>query len=110
MPRIPAAGQPSTPCSRLPAVVTVSPARPAQVRPELVAERDERYGVSTEDKGRQRRERLEWPEALDPAADHWQSGTAWQITGLEQVPVQGLRGSAAGAPAAGSAAGGSQLD
>lgn len=62
------------------------------------------------DKGRQRRERLEWPDSVDPAADHWQGGTAWQITGLEQVPVQGLGGGASGAPAAGSKAGGSQVE
>ena len=59
------------------------------------------------DKGRQRRERLDWPEATDPAADHWQSGSAWQITRLEHVPVQGLRGGAGGAQAAASKPGGS---
>ncbi len=105
-----------------------------QVKPELVAARDARYGVNTAgglgwaprqagrnrtgtaghppaavatscwvlrlalasrhacpalppaaDKGRQRRELLDWPEATDPAADHWQGGRAWQVA-MEQVP------------------------
>lgn len=41
------------------------------------------------DKGKQRRELLEWTASVDPAADHWQSGSAWQ-TRMERVPVQGL--------------------
>ncbi len=36
------------------------------------------------EKGKERREKLEWPPSPDPAADHWQSGTAWQTT-MEQV-------------------------
>ena len=41
------------------------------------------------DKGKQRRELLEWPADVDPAADHWWSGSAWQ-TRMERVPVRGL--------------------
>lgn len=40
------------------------------------------------DKGRQRRELLEWPAGTDPAADHWKSGRAWQVS-MEQVPFKG---------------------
>lgn len=43
------------------------------------------------DKGRERQELLEWPAGVDPAADHWQSGTAWQ-TSMEQVPFKPARG------------------
>ncbi len=50
------------------------------------------------DKGKQRRELLEWPASVDPAADHWQSGSAWQ-TRMERVPVRGL-------PASGGSGGG----
>ncbi|KAL4418775.1 hypothetical protein ABPG77_001642 [Micractinium sp. CCAP 211/92] len=59
-----------------------------QVLPELVAERDARCGISTAEKGKERREKLEWPPSPDPAADHWQSGTAWQTT-MEQVAFKG---------------------
>ena len=63
------------------------------------------------EKGRERRELLEWPEGTDPAADHWQSGTAWQ-TAMEQLPFKHIEppGSASSAsaseagPASGSAA------
>lgn len=37
------------------------------------------------DKGRQRRELLDWPEAVLPGADHWQKGSAWQVT-MQEVP------------------------
>ncbi|KAL4855172.1 Oil body-associated protein 1A [Chlorella vulgaris] len=58
-----------------------------QLRQELLDERDQRYGISTADKRRQR-EQLQLPERVLPGADHWQSGgSVWQVT-MEQVPFK----------------------
>ena len=48
-----------------------------QLHPELVADRDRRFGVSTVHR-RQSREDIAAP-ASDPAADSWQDGTAVQL-------------------------------
>lgn len=59
-----------------------------QLHQELLDERDQRYGISTADKRRQR-EQLDLPERVLPGADHWQSGdgSVWQVT-MEQVPFK----------------------
>jgi len=57
-----------------------------QVEPQLVAARDARYGVSSSEKQSQR-QHLTYPNRIDPGADHWQGGEAWQLN-LEKVPVK----------------------
>ncbi len=60
-----------------------------QLRPEMLAGRDERLGVAYQEK-RKAREDIPMPKP-DPAANSWRSGTAYQL-GLERKPFKGLRG------------------
>ena len=60
-----------------------------QVDPALVAARDARYGVSTNQK-REERANLEYPQVIDPAANHWLSGQTWQVT-MKEMPVKLVR-------------------
>lgn len=49
-----------------------------QLKPELVAARDARYGKSMEDL-KESRKGIEPPAAIDPGANHWEKlGKAWQ--------------------------------
>lgn len=48
-----------------------------QLRPELVADRDRRFGVSTAERRQNRQDISATPP--DPAADSWQDGTALQL-------------------------------
>lgn len=60
---------------------------------ELAACRLPAACLAPADKGQKRRELLDWPTGTDPAADHWLSGSAWQVS-MQQVPVRGVRGTA----------------
>jgi hypothetical protein len=51
------------------------------------------------ERAKERRELLGWPESTDPAADHWQSGTAWQTT-MEQLPFKHIEPPASDSEAA----------
>ena len=67
-----------------------------QLRPELIADRDSRFGISTAEK-RQNRADISAPP-IQPGADAWQRGEAWQ---LEIAPASGKAshgGSAAASP------------
>lgn len=57
-----------------------------QASPQMVTERDRRFGVSSEQL-RQRRSDIAYPP-IDPAADAWSKGTAIQ---LQSVKVEGAR-------------------
>jgi hypothetical protein len=63
-----------------------------QLDPALIAARDSRYGVNSADKKESRKE-LSYPQVTDPAADHWKSGTAWQVS-MEQVEFSAAKQSA----------------
>lgn len=54
-----------------------------QLRPEIVADRDRRFGVSTESRRRDRESVRATPP--DSAADSWQNGTAWDLEAKERM-------------------------
>jgi hypothetical protein len=55
-----------------------------QINPQLVAERDRRFGLSSEQKKMNRADITVPP--IDPAADSWQNGEAWQLS-LERTSI-----------------------
>jgi len=60
-----------------------------QLRPELVADRDRRFGVSTQ---RKRESRADIPTPpKDPEADAWEKGPSPQLTLRVTAPVSGSR-------------------
>lgn len=59
-----------------------------QIRPEMLAGRDERMGVAYQEK-RKAREDIPMPKP-DPAANSWQSGTTYQLD-LRPEPFKDLR-------------------
>ncbi|KAJ3043075.1 hypothetical protein HK097_001847 [Rhizophlyctis rosea] len=62
--------------------------QPGQINQDLVKARDESDKVDIHDLV-QRREELKREEPIDPLADHWKSGEAWQAK-MEKVPFKGL--------------------
>ena len=59
-----------------------------QAKPELVADRDRRFGISTEE-NRQEREDIPMPEVL-PGANAWEKGTVSAARGEGRVRDEGI--------------------
>ena len=62
--------------------------RDGQADPELVRARDGRFGISTDEKRRNRAD-IPMPDVL-PGVNPWESGQSFQ-TDLRAVPIQNLR-------------------
>lgn len=63
-----------------------------QIKPELVTDRDARYGKNTEELRETRQQKITVPEnAPAPAANYWQSakGKAWQ-TAMQELDFKQL--------------------
>ncbi|MGH8188736.1 MAG: DUF1264 domain-containing protein, partial [Steroidobacteraceae bacterium] len=55
-----------------------------QADPAMISSRDQRFGVSSDEKRRQRAD-IKYPR-IDPQADAWQRGIVLQLVAVEQRP------------------------